>query len=246
MNHIRAIVSEYRNHIKTDFASLTDVFMWIVLFKFVFSGNNLMDFMSFPNWRQSTLVWQLLIVLLMGGISKNVDKEGVKMLWNESSKQNREFPRLVILLKLMKPRTTWLNPTRLHIVHEWEHPKTKKVWCQELSAHCVILTGNDQSKQKLSDWLLQRGWFWYHGHSLFPSFVNNVLSFVQPVISLNACSPPPEWVQGYTLHSFGLVRQWGHSPHWIHDCQWKRRQWPLDVDILSPQTGLSHHFWTRI
>ena len=157
MNHIRAIVSEYRNHIKTDFASLTDVFMWIVLFKFVFSGNNLMDFMSFPNWRQSTLVWQLLIVLLMGGISKNVDKEGVKMLWDECSKQNREFPRLVILLKLMKPRTTWLNPTRLHIVHEWEHPKTKKVWC----------------------------WFWYHGH-FFPSFVNDVLSFLRPVISFDA------------------------------------------------------------
>jgi hypothetical protein len=48
MNHRRAIVSEYRNHIKIDFASITAVFMWIVLFKFVFPGDYLMDFMSFP------------------------------------------------------------------------------------------------------------------------------------------------------------------------------------------------------
>jgi hypothetical protein len=61
-------------------------------------------------------VWQLQIVLLMGGISKNVDKEGFMMLWNECSKQTREFPRLVILLKLLEARTTWLYPSRLHIV----------------------------------------------------------------------------------------------------------------------------------
>ena len=44
--------------------------MWIVLFKFILPGDDLMDFMSFPNWRRSTVVWQLQIVLLMGGISK--------------------------------------------------------------------------------------------------------------------------------------------------------------------------------
>ena len=38
---------------------------------------------------------------------------------------------------------------------EWGHPKTKKAQCQELSAHCVILEGIEQSQRKLSDWLHQ-------------------------------------------------------------------------------------------